>query len=79
MDDNQRLQIENNFTYHKPHGNQPERYQTIRDEAKSLALLIADSTPKSREQSLALTKLEEVVMWANASIARNEVSQQAAA
>jgi hypothetical protein len=29
-------------------------------------------TPVSREQSLALTHLEEVVMFANAAIARNE-------
>lgn len=28
--------------------------------------------PNSREKSLAMTKLEECVMWANVSIARNE-------
>ena len=39
---------------------------------KTMARCILDRTPKSREQSLALTKLEEAIMWANASIARNE-------
>jgi hypothetical protein len=64
--------IERDFTYHPPKGDQQERYQQIRNKAKELALLIADNTPASREQSLALTHLEEVVMFANASIARNE-------
>ena len=32
---------------------------------------IIDSMPNCREKSLALTKLEEVVMWANKCAARN--------
>jgi hypothetical protein len=31
-----------------------------------------EHTPESREQSLALTNLEQAVMWANAAIARRE-------
>ena len=65
-------QVENNFTYHKPFGNQPERYETIRSAAKELAKTILANTPASREQSVALTSLEEAVFWANAAIARNE-------
>ena len=68
--------IENNFTYHKPFGNQPERYQQLRDGGKALAIQIVLQTPPSREQSLALTKLEEAIFWANAAIARNEVEPQ---
>lgn len=64
-------QIENNFTYHPPFGDQPQRYQQMRDAAKELAQKIAAQTPESREQSIALTKLEEAVFWANAAIARN--------
>jgi len=64
--------LENNFTYHKPKEGQPERYQIIRDDAKELAYTIQELCPESRERSLAMTKLEEVSMWANASIARNE-------
>jgi len=37
-----------------------------------LAAYINENCPDSREKSLAFTKLEEAVMWANASIARNE-------
>jgi hypothetical protein len=66
------LQIENNFKYHSPKAGQPEKYLEIRERAKELAYLIDVECPNSREKSLALTKLEESVMWANASIARNE-------
>ncbi len=62
----------NRFSYHAPHGDQNERYINIRTRALSFALHIAKTTPSSREQSLALTALEEVVFWANAAIARNE-------
>jgi len=67
------LQIENLFTYHKPGGNQPERYGDICDAAKKLAMLIQRLCPESREKSLAITALQQGIMWANASIAINEV------
>ena len=63
--------IENAFTYHAPKPGQPEIYKEIRDKAKELAYLLDETVPDSREKSLALTKLEEAVMWANAGIARN--------
>jgi hypothetical protein len=65
-------EIEKRFTYHRPKENQPDRYEAIRDNGKSFALLINAMCPESREKSVALTKLDEVVMWANAAIARNE-------
>lgn len=64
--------IDNNFTYHPPFGTQTDRYENIRNCAKALAIQISQYCPDSREKSLAMIKLEEVVMWANASIARNE-------
>lgn len=64
-------QIENNFSYHSPKFGQPQLYEQIRDSAKELAYLINNVVPDSREKSLAMTKLEETVMWANAGIARN--------
>ena len=63
--------IEKRFTYHSPKGRE-HRFQILRDNAKSLAYEIKKQCPDSRERSLALTKLEEVIMWANASIAREE-------
>ena len=64
--------LEKRFTYHAPKQGQPERYEKIRKEAKNLAIYIADECPNSREKSLALTKPEEAVFWANAAIARHE-------
>jgi hypothetical protein len=64
--------IENAFQYHAPKPGQPEKYEALRSKAKELAYLINDSCPNSRERSLAMTQLEQSVMWANASIARNE-------
>ena len=63
--------IDNVFTYHKPTDEQLTTYESIRNNAKSLAAYIVKFIPESRERSLALTKLEESVMWANAAVARN--------
>ena len=70
-DRQQNPRIESAFTYHAPKPGQPELYAKIRERAKALAYLIEDTVPDSREKSLAMTKLEEAVMWANAGIARN--------
>jgi len=67
-----RERLERYFTYHAPQGNQAERYTTLRSEALSLAKTIVGLTPESREQSLAITHLEQAIFWANAAIARNE-------
>ena len=64
--------VENTFKYHAPKGDQPQRYEALREKAKELALLIEKSCPDSREKSLAMTTLQQTVMWANASIAINE-------
>jgi hypothetical protein len=64
-------EIENNYTYHAPKSNQTAIYINIREKAKELAYMIDELCPESRERSLAMTKLEEAVMWANAAIARN--------
>ncbi len=69
--------IQNRFTYHPPHGDQAQRYEQLRTEARNLALLILRLCPSSRERSLAITALEETVMWSNASIARNEPKEEA--
>lgn len=65
-------QIENNFKYHTPKEGQAEKYTEIREKAKELAYVIDELCPNSREKSVAMTQLEDAVMWANASIARNE-------
>lgn len=68
-------QINKAFTYHPPKPGQPEKYVTIRAKAKELACAVDLLAPNGREKALALTKIEEAVMWANAAIARNEAGE----
>lgn len=65
-------EIEHRFSYHPPKPGQPETYEKIRAHAKSLAYRLDGDCPPSRERSIAMTKLDEVVFWANAAIARHE-------
>ena len=62
-------QLDNWFTYHAPVGNQVAEYATIRDTAKSLAMVIVDLCPASVDRSAAIRLLRECVMTANSSIA----------
>ena len=64
--------LDNRFTYHVPKPGQPERYSILRETARQLADTILQATPQSREQSAALTNLEQAIFWANAAIAHNE-------
>lgn len=64
--------LKNRFTYHPPKEGQPATYERIRAAGLRLALLVNSEAPEGREKSLAITKIEEAVMWANAAIARNE-------
>lgn len=66
-------ELANRFTYHPPKGDQVQRYETIRAEAMRFAEYIDALAAPSRERSLAMTKLEESVMWANAAVARAPV------
>lgn len=65
-------EIDVRFSYHPPKGDQASRYENLRSSGKWLAQVIDKLCPDSREKSLALAKLEEAVMWANAGIARRE-------
>lgn len=68
------VQLQKRFTFHAPDDTkmQVPRYEAIRQKAYEFGELLYHLTPTSREQSLALTQLEDAVMWANAAIARNE-------
>lgn len=65
-------ELENRFCYHKPKGDQNERYVSIRAKILELAIFISQNTPRSREQSRALTALDDAMFNSNAAIARNE-------
>lgn len=64
--------LDNDYKYHAPKDDQQERYVILRQGGKQMAELIVMHVPPSREQSVALTLLEQVIIEANAGIARNE-------
>lgn len=64
------------YTYHAPFGTQQERYIALRAAGKALATAITELVPPSREASVALTNVQQAVMWANAAIAINEAPKQ---
>lgn len=65
--------IDRNFGHNEPNGDQTARLELLHGTARVMAKTIQGECPESREKSLAFTKLEECVMWANAAIVRNEV------
>lgn len=65
-----REELDARFTYHPPSPEQTKIYEEMREHARVLADFINDNAPESREQSSALTHLDEVVFWTNAAIAR---------
>jgi hypothetical protein len=63
--------IEHRFSYHPP--SDPSiagTHETVRAMVKELAHKLNGMLPEGREKSLAVTKLEEALFWANAAIAR---------
>jgi len=65
--------IEKNMTNHPPVDDTVvAKFEYIRNHFKVTAQVIKDNCPVSREQSLAFTNLEQALMWAIASIARNQ-------
>lgn len=63
--------LKDRFTYYPPTGpGEAGKYEDIRDLGLRMAELVDVLCPDSREKSLAITKLEESVFWAIASIAR---------
>ena len=59
------------FTYHPPTPTATQAYETIRDAAKHLALVIWKNCPYGADRTAAIRKLRETVMTANAAVALN--------
>lgn len=72
LNNERRKDLSNRFSYHPPWGGQADKYKQLRELAADFAGALCQFVPESRELSLALTNLEQAVMWANAGIARNE-------
>lgn len=63
--------LENRFTYHPPvDEKRAYQHQLVREMCRETAEFFTETLPEGREQSLAVTKLEEAMFWANAALAR---------
>ena len=62
--------IDCNFDHHLPDDATANYHDEVRKRCKELAEFFDSKLPECRERSLALTKLEEAMFWANAAIAR---------
>ena len=63
--------IRNDFAYHvPPDASSAREHDMVREKCRDLALALEHLVPGGREQAIMLTKLEEVMHWANAGIAK---------
>ena len=63
--------LQNRFAYHPATTEEVrEMHQAIRHDCLKLSEAINNLCPEGREKSLAITNLEQTMMWANAAIAR---------
>jgi len=62
--------IQQIFTFHDDPAKIPN-YKNVRQAAMDFALVVIDNTPSCPDQSVAIRKIREAVMMANAAIALN--------
>lgn len=65
-------ELKNRFDFH-PATTEEKRneHASVRQACLRLAERLNEQLPEGREKALAITHLEEVMLWANAAIARN--------
>ena len=64
------MEIRNRFGYHKPQNEEiVETHQYLRGVMQDTGNIFDRLLPESRAKSVAITKLEEALMWANKALA----------
>ncbi len=67
------MDIQHRFAYHAPKNDEKRRaHERVRSYLGQVAEEFNQSLPEGREKSLAVTKLEEAMFWANAALAREK-------
>lgn len=66
-------ELDSRFTNHAPSTPDiAEAHETIRGNFRNLTSELDDILVEGREKSLAITKIEEAMFWANAALARSQ-------
>lgn len=63
------------FSFHPGTAVTGPKHDEVRAKMRVIALWVVDDIPASRERSLALTALQEAMMWCNAAIAIHTVEE----
>ncbi|MFJ2176395.1 hypothetical protein ACIOHE_26330 [Streptomyces sp. NPDC087851] len=64
--------IENRFAFHAATTEEKrDAHTSVRQQCRQLADFLNEKLPEGREKSLAITHLEDVMMWGNAALARS--------
>ena len=63
-------ELDKRFDHHPPDPAKAAVHATVRELVKDVALTLNVELPDGREKAEAFTHLEDVLMWANAAIAR---------
>ncbi len=66
-------ELAHRFAYHKPTGAKIGAHGAVRNKLAEVAVFINLFVPEGREKALAITHLEDAMMWANAGIARHDI------
>jgi hypothetical protein len=63
--------IEHRFAFHAASTQEKrDEHTSVRQQCRQLADSLNEALPEGREKAVVMTKLEEVMFWANAAIAR---------
>jgi hypothetical protein len=72
----ERADLTNRFAYHPPQDERTKAtHELIRDLHLEIATELNGQLPDSRELSLAISSLEQSMMWANAALARHRPTE----
>lgn len=65
--------IEHRFAFHAaPDDEKRDAHTSVRQACRRLADFLNETLPDGREKSVAITKVEEVMFWGNAGLARHK-------
>jgi len=67
--------LERRFSHHRPDAKRVIIHQQVRSACLELATLLTELVPTSDELDIAIERLEEVMFWSNAAVARADSSE----